>query len=174
MALPGRQQGKAHLKVAEFAAEQLRGDTRIASFSINGWDTHNRQDKSIKPALDRLADTVLGLQSGLGPDVWGKTAVVAMTEFGRTARINGTGGTDHGTGGVMVLAGGAIRGGQVLGKWPGLSEADLYDRRDLMPTSDVRALAAWIMRGLAGLDRAMLEKTVFPGLDMGADPGLLL
>lgn len=174
MALPGPVRGKAHLKVAAFAAQQLRGDTRIASFSINGWDTHNRQDKSIKPALDRLADTVLGLQSGLGPDIWGKTAVVAMTEFGRTARINGTGGTDHGTGGVMLLAGGAVRGGQVLGKWPGLSEVDLYDRRDLMPTSDVRAPAAWIMRGLAGLDRAILEETVFPGLDMGADPGLLL
>ena len=173
MALPAPMRGKAHLKVAEFAAEQLRGDTRIASFSINGWDTHNRQDKAIQPALQRLADTVLGLQAGLGAEIWGKTAIVAMTEFGRTARVNGTGGTDHGTGGVMLLAGGAIRGGKVYGDWPGLAEADLYARRDLMPTNDVRAPAAWIMRGLAGLDRTLLEQAVFPGLDMGRDPGLL-
>ena len=173
MALPAPLRGKAHLKVAEFAAEQLRGDTRIASFSINGWDTHNRQDKAIQPALQRLADTVLGLQAGLGAEIWGKTAIVAMTEFGRTARVNGTGGTDHGTGGVMLLAGGAIRGGKVYGDWPGLAEADLYARRDLMPTNDVRAPAAWIMRGLAGLDRTLLEQAVFPGLDMGRDPGLL-
>lgn len=173
MALPAPMRGKAHLKVAEFAAEQLRGDTRIASFSINGWDTHNRQDKAIQPALQRLADTVLGLQAGLGAEIWGKTAIVAMTEFGRTARVNGTGGTDHGTGGVMLLAGGAIRGGRVYGDWPGLAEADLYARRDLMPTNDVRAPAAWIMRGLAGLDRSLLEQAVFPGLDMGRDPGLL-
>ncbi|WP_370301177.1 DUF1501 domain-containing protein, partial [Pseudooceanicola sp.] len=173
MALPAPMRGKAHLKVAEFAAEQLRGDTRIASFSINGWDTHNRQDKAIQPALQRLADTVLGLQAGLGAEIWGKTAIVAMTEFGRTARVNGTGGTEHGTGGVMLLAGGAIRGGKVYGDWPGLAEADLYARRDLMPTNDVRAPAAWIMRGLAGLDRTLLEQAVFPGLDMGRDPGLL-
>ena len=73
----------------------------------------------------------------------------------------------------MILAGGAIRGGQIYGRWPGLAEADLFDRRDLMPTGDVRAYAAWILRAATGLDRAVLEATVFPGLDMGADPGLL-
>lgn len=168
-----RERGKPHVKVAEFAAEQLQGDTRVASFSINGWDTHRQQQRNLSGALGRLSDTILTLQSGLGPEVWGKTAVVAMTEFGRTVRINGTGGTDHGTGGAMVLAGGAIRGGRVLGEWPGLDEAALYDRRDLMPTGDVRAPAAWLMRGLAGLDRAALEQVVFPGLDMGDDPGWL-
>jgi len=74
----------------------------------------------------------------------------------------------------MVLAGGALRGGQVHGRWPGLAEADLYQRRDLMPTSDVRAQAAWVMRGLFGLSREVLEGTVFPGLDLGEDPGLIL
>ncbi|MEX0338749.1 MAG: DUF1501 domain-containing protein, partial [Arenibacterium sp.] len=125
-------------KIAEFAAAQLRGDTRIVSFSINGWDTHRTQARSIRGALRRLADTILTLQKGVGPNVWGKTAIVAMTEFGRTAAINGTNGTDHGTGGAMVLAGGAIRGGRVYGDWPGLAEADLYARRDLMATGDVR------------------------------------
>ena len=97
-----------------------------------------------------------------------------MTEVGRTARLNGTSGTDHGTGGAMIMAGGAIRGGRVYGDWPGLDEASLFERRDLMPTQDVRAPAAWILRGMAGLDQATLERVVFPGLQMGGDPGLLL
>jgi uncharacterized protein (DUF1501 family) len=105
--------------------------------------------------------------------VWQNTAIVAMTEFGRTARINGTGGTDHGTGGAMVLAGGAIRGGRVLGDWPGLDEASLYQRRDLMATTDMRAPAAWIMRAMTGLDTGVLQDTVFPGLEMGDDPGVM-
>jgi len=174
MSVPSVRRGKAHVKVAEFAAQQLLGDTRVASFSINGWDTHNRQGRSLVPALRRMADTILTLQKGLGATVWQKTAIVAMTEFGRTVRVNGTGGTDHGTGGALVLAGGAIRGGRVYGDWPGLKEADLFNRRDLMPTGDIRASAAWLMRGLTGLDSAALEGQVFPGLQMGNDPGLLL
>ena len=165
--------GRAHLKVAEFAAEQLRGDTRVASFSINGWDTHNRQGRLLGRSLGQFADTVLTLKKGLGDEVWSKTAIDAMTEFGRTVHENGTAGTDHGTGGAMILAGGAIRGGQVLGRWPGLSEADLFERRDLMPTGDVRAPAAWIMRAMTGLDRATLEGVVFPGLDLVDDPGVM-
>ena len=74
----------------------------------------------------------------------------------------------------MVLAGGAIAGGQVHGLWPGLDEAALYDRRDLMPTQDVRGQAAWIMQGLFGLDRSTLEGAIFPGLRMGDNPRLLL
>jgi uncharacterized protein (DUF1501 family) len=170
---PRPSRGAVHLKVAEFAAQRLAADTRVAAFSINGWDTHGQQARGLTAALGRLSETILTLRDGLGAD-WQKTAVVAMTEFGRTVRENGTKGTDHGTGGAMVLAGGAIRGGRVMGVWPGLAEADLYDRRDLMPTGDVRAPAAWLMRGMVGLDRATLERTVFPGLDMGSDPALLL
>lgn len=165
--------GAAHRQIAEFAAQQLRGASRIAAFSINGWDTHKAQRNGLGRALGRLSDTILTLRAKLGTGVWGKTAIVAMTEFGRTVRPNGTGGTDHGTGGLMVLAGGAIRGRQVLGDWPGLAEADLYDRRDLRPTGDVRAHAAWVMHGLTGLDRSVLETVVFPGLSMGQDPGVL-
>ncbi|NVK16016.1 MAG: DUF1501 domain-containing protein [Rhodobacteraceae bacterium] len=166
--------GKAHAEVAAYAAQQLRGGSRIAAFSLNGWDTHQRQANGLKNALGRLSETLLTLQSGLGPEAWGKTAVAAVTEFGRTVRENGTGGTDHGTGGAMLLAGGAIRGGRVLGRWPGLAEADLYDRRDLMPTADVRSPLAWLLHGLTGAGRSGLEGDVFPGLDMGSDPGLLL
>lgn len=162
-----------HIKIAEFASSRLRGDTRIASFSVTGWDTHARQANSLRRGADVLVDTILTLKAGLGP-VWGKTAVLCLTEFGRTARENGSLGTDHGTGGALLYAGGALRGGQVLGTWPGLGESDLYDGRDLLPTRDVRAHAAWVMRGLFGLDIATLEQAIFPGLEMGPNPGLVL
>ncbi|MEO0915332.1 MAG: DUF1501 domain-containing protein, partial [Pseudomonadota bacterium] len=88
-------------------------------------------------------------------------------------RENGNRGTDHGTGGAMVMAGGALKGGKVHGAWPGLRSADLYRDRDLMPTDDVRRYAGWVMRDLFGLERADLERTVFPGVEMGTDPRLL-
>jgi len=160
-------------EIARFAADRLRGDTRIAAYSLSGFDTHARQDRTLPRALEALTENIITLREGLGP-VWDKTAVVAMTEFGRTARANGTGGTDHGTGGVMVMAGGALRGGRVVTDWPGLGEADLYERRDLMPTRDVRAHPGWIMRHLFGLEARVIEQTVFPGLDMGSDPKLIL
>lgn len=157
--------------LVDFAAGRLQGATRIAAFSLSGWDTHRGQRNTIKAPFARLEHTILHLRSALGPDVWGKTLFLAMTEFGRTVRENGTGGTDHGTGGLLVMAGGALKGAAVMGRWPGL--ADLYAGRDLMPTSDVRAWAAWGMRSLYGLDRGVLERAVFPGLDMGDDPRFL-
>jgi len=160
-------------EIARFAAGRLREETRIAAWSVNGFDTHAAQSKRLPRALTDLSDTLLALREALGP-VWEKTAVVAMTEFGRTARANGTGGTDHGTGGAMLFAGGALRGGRVVGDWPGLAEADLYDRRDLMPTRDVRAHAGWMMRQLFGLDTGLIERSVFPGVELGADPKLIL
>ncbi len=165
--------GGGHVRLAEFAAGRLRAETRIAAFSLNGWDTHNYQAGGLARALDQLADTILTLRAALGAPVWGRTAVVCMTEFGRTARQNGTRGTDHGTGGAMLLAGGALARGQVVADWPGLAEADLYDRRDLMPTRDLRAHAGWILRGLFGLSRTEIEGAVFPGAELGPDPGLL-
>ncbi len=157
----------------DFAVSRLQGDTRIAAFSQSGWDTHRNQGRTLNGPLSQLERSVLRLSQGLGPDIWGKTILLAMTEFGRTVAENGTKGTDHGTGGVMLMAGGALKGGRVMGRWPGLAEADLYQRRDLMPTSDVRAWAAWAMHHLYGLDRQVLERAVFPGLDMGDDPGII-
>jgi uncharacterized protein (DUF1501 family) len=164
--------GAYSLRLAEFAANRLRGDARIASFSLGGWDTHAGQAVGLPRALGHLTGAILALKEGLGP-VWGQTAVLCLTEFGRTARENGTRGTDHGTGGAMLFAGGALRGGRVLADWPGLADGALYADRDLMPTRDVRAHAAWVMRGLYGLPRDVLEQAVFPGLDMGSDPGLV-
>ena len=160
--------------VVDFAAARLREETRIAAFSLSGWDTHRGQAGAIRRPLAALERVVLRMKEQLGAKVWGKTAVLAMTEFGRTAAENGSGGTDHGTGGLMIAAGGAIRGGQVMGRWPGLDEAALYDRRDLMPTSDVRDWAAGTRRGLYGLERGLLERSVFPGLIMAEPPGLIL
>lgn len=159
--------------LAAYVAEQLRGPTRIASFSLSGWDTHYRQERAILPALRRLQDAILALRTGLGPD-WTRTTVLAMTEFGRTMRENGTTGTDHGTGGALIMAGGALRGGRMFGGWPGLAESDMYAGRDLMPTRDIRAYAAWAMHDLFGLNASDLARTVFPGLDMGDSPRLLL
>ncbi|KEJ89602.1 DUF1501 domain-containing protein [Sulfitobacter donghicola] len=160
-------------RIAEFAGKRLREETRIAAFSINGWDTHQQQERPLSKALGRLSNAILTLQETVRGPVWNKTTVVAVTEFGRTARINGSGGTDHGTGGLMVLAGGALRGGRVLGDWPGLDEAQLYDRRDLMPTRDVRSVLGWLLHSQFGLPASTLETTVFPGMEMGSDMGLL-
>ena len=159
--------------LANFAARRLNEEARIAAFSLGGWDTHRAQTRGISRALGNLQDAILTLKRELGPR-WDKTAVVAVTEFGRTARENGTRGTDHGTGGAMILAGGAIRGGRVYGEWPGLEEVALYARRDLMPTSDVRSYIAWLMHGLYGLEKSTLGTVVFPGLQLGRDPGLLV
>ncbi|MGH1356770.1 MAG: DUF1501 domain-containing protein [Thalassovita sp.] len=160
-------------QIAQFTGEKLREDARIASFSIGGWDTHRGQAAALGRAAAQLTDALLVLRETLG-ETWSKTGVVAMTEFGRTARENGTKGTDHGTGGAMLLAGGAIRGGRVYGDWPGLRHGDLYKGRDLMPTRDVRSYAAWMMRGLFGLDTSTLETAIFPGMELGPRPGLIL
>ena len=159
--------------LAEFAAERLNAETRIAAFSLGGFDTHRNQKTTLPRALAELEAAILGLQSGLGGN-WQKTVVLAMTEFGRTVAENGSSGSDHGTGSVMMTAGGAVRGGRISGRWPGLSEADLFERRDLMPTDDVRRHAAHVMRGLFGVSGTDIARSVFPGLDMGDDPGLLL
>jgi uncharacterized protein (DUF1501 family) len=156
--------------VAEFAADRLVRRARIAAFSVGGWDTHAHQESLIRAPMLALQSAILRLRQDLGP-VWNTTAVLAMTEFGRTARQNGSGGTDHGTAGAMLMAGGAIVGGKVFGRWPGLR--DLYADRDLMPTEDVRSYAAAAIEGLFGVDRRVLETDVFPGLDMNSVPRIV-
>lgn len=150
--------------MARLAGGMLREDYRIASFSINGWDTHVGQKVQFAKAVNGLAAAITTLKDAMGEDVWRKTVVLAMTEFGRTARENGTNGTDHGTGGLAVLAGGAIPGGKVLGTWPGLADDRLLDRRDLMPTGDVREVAAAMLYRQFGVDPDDLTAKVFPGL----------
>lgn len=155
---------------AKMAASLLKERYRIASFSITGWDTHVQQKSNFANAARNLTDAILTLRDELGPDAWRKTAVVAMTEFGRTVRQNANAGTDHGTGGCCIIAGGAVRGGHVYGKWPGLKDEDLLDNRDLNPTGDVRAVAAALLSKQFGLSASALTGTVFPGLSLEDRP----
>ena len=137
---------------------------RVAALAFDGWDTHANEGG----ATGRLAQLLGGLDSafeeferGLGA-AWKDTAIAVITEFGRTARINGTIGTDHGTGTVAFLAGGAIKGGRVIADWPGLKANQLYDNRDLAPTTDLRAVLKGILADHLGLSSPTLANAVFP------------
>ena len=152
--------------LAKLTAGMLKAKHRIASFSIGGWDTHIGQQNIFKKPLRSLVTVLTTLKEELGPDVWSKTAILAMTEFGRTVRENGSRGTDHGTGGAAILAGGAIKGGQLYGKWPGLKESSLYEDRDLMPTGDVREVAAALLNAQFDISAGKLTNQVFPGLEL--------
>jgi uncharacterized protein (DUF1501 family) len=96
-------------------------------------------------------------------ETWRETVVVLVSEFGRTARLNGNDGTDHGTATVALLAGGALKGGRVIADWPGLKEADLYENRDLLPTTDLRAVLKGLAEEHLRADPLRLEADVFPG-----------
>jgi len=148
--------------VAKLMAEEE--GPRIAALAFDGWDTHANEGGPV----GRLAQLLGGLdgalaefETGLGPR-WRDTAIVVATEFGRTARINGTQGTDHGTGTVALLAGGAIRGGRVIADWPGLKVANLYQGRDLAPTTDLRAILKGLLHDHLGLSERVLAGSVFP------------
>ncbi|MBM3521983.1 MAG: DUF1501 domain-containing protein, partial [Alphaproteobacteria bacterium] len=105
---------------------------------------------------------------------WRRSLIVVATEFGRTAQANGTGGTDHGTASVALLAGGAVAGGRVLGTWPGLAEGKLHQGRDLAPTTDLRAVLKGVLGQHLGVPRDRLDRVIFPGSDdVKAMPGLV-
>ena len=163
--------GVSTREVAALAANLLKGEARIAAFSVYGWDTHFRQANKLTKSLGELSGAIFALKKGLGAD-WQKTAVVAVTEFGRTARFNGTLGTDHGTGGLAILAGGLLanaEGGKVLAtRWPGVAADQLYEGRDLMPTDDVRRYLGWIVASLFDLAPGTVAREVFPGVELGA------
>ncbi len=133
---------------------------RIAMIETGGWDTHAGQRGRLGTQLKALDAMVSALRTGLGA-AWGQTLVLVATEFGRTARINGTGGTDHGTATATMLLGGTVRGGRVIADWPGLTR--LYEDRDLTPTTDLDALVAGAVAGHFGIDPARTMATLFPG-----------
>jgi uncharacterized protein (DUF1501 family) len=134
---------------------------RLAMIETDGWDTHSGQNARLATQLRRLDSLVEALQDGLGP-VWAQTVVLVATEFGRTVAANGTGGTDHGTGAVAMLVGGAVQGGRVLADWPGLAPANLQDGRDLKPTMALDALVAGVCSESFGLDPERLQRVLFP------------
>lgn len=142
-----------------------RDGPRVGGLSFFGWDTHNNEGA----ATGQLANFLGALDGAIGAieremgGAWRETVVALVTEFGRTARINGTDGTDHGTGTVAVLVGGALKGGRVIADWPGLKPANLYEGRDLAPTIDLRAVMKGVLEDHLRLDEQALARTVFPG-----------
>jgi uncharacterized protein (DUF1501 family) len=137
---------------------------QIIALSAEGFDTHANQGAAQGQLANRLAylDALVdGLRQGLG-DSWSETVVVCATEFGRTARVNGTGGTDHGTGSTALLMGGALKAGGIVGDWPTLKANALYEGRDTAPTVDSRALFKGLLRDHMGVDRKALDTLVFP------------
>jgi len=136
---------------------------RIAALEIGGWDTHAAQPTRLAGPLQQLDEGLGELKTTLGP-VWKQTAVLVMTEFGRTVRINGTGGTDHGTATVAFVLGGAVKGGRVVADWPGLGAGRLFEDRDLAPTRDLRAVAKALVTDHLGAPASALS-TIFPGGD---------
>jgi uncharacterized protein (DUF1501 family) len=128
---------------------------------MQGWDTHVNQSHRLNGLLARLAEGVLVLRRALGA-AWGQSVVILASEFGRTAAQNGAGGTDHGTGGVLMLAGGALRGGRIVGDWPGLTGSALFEGRDLLAVTAYEAVFKAILERHMGLSAALIEERVFP------------
>jgi uncharacterized protein (DUF1501 family) len=140
------------------------GGPQVAAVSLDGFDTHANQGASQGQLATRLAylDAVLGgLRDGLGPS-WKDTAVVVVTEFGRTAHVNGTAGTDHGTASTALLLGGALKKGGIVGDWPTLAPAKLFEARDTAPTLDMRGLFKGLLADHLGVERRALDTLVFP------------
>jgi uncharacterized protein (DUF1501 family) len=165
---PGPAQVRAYFaEVAGTAAKFLAqpDGPRVGALALDGWDTHNNEgiaNGRLAQLLGALDGALAAVETNMGP-AWRETVVALITEFGRTARINGTEGTDHGTATVALLAGGALKGGRVIADWPGLNAADLYENRDLKPTTDLRAVIKGLLRDHLRADERALAQNVFPG-----------
>jgi len=151
------------IAMAEGSARLLAADDgpRICALAFEGWDTHAQETQRLKTLLAGLDGALGAFETTLGPK-WQDTAVLVMTEFGRTVAINGTQGTDHGTAAAAFLTGGAVKGGRVIADWPGLKGNQLYQNRDLMPTTDLRAVAKGLMTSLYDISAQALADKVFP------------
>jgi uncharacterized protein (DUF1501 family) len=166
-ARPAPANNARYAEIVRAAAGFLRQDDgpKVAVFDTTGWDTHANEGG----AQGQLAGRLTALDSGLatlkqelGP-AWSETAVLLVTEFGRTAAINGTRGTDHGTATAAFLIGGAVAGGRVIAEWPGLAARALYQGRDLAPTLDLRAVLKGLLADHLSVPSRALEDSVFPG-----------
>jgi uncharacterized protein (DUF1501 family) len=149
---------------------------RVGALALDGWDTHFNEGIAqgrLSQLLGSLDAALAAIKSNMG-SAWRETVVALATEFGRTARINGTAGTDHGTATVALLVGGALKGGRVIADWPGLKAVDLYQGRDLKPTTDLRAVLKGVLKDHLRADERALAQNIFPGSD-GVKPmaGLL-
>jgi uncharacterized protein (DUF1501 family) len=159
------QQGRdaAHTLGASLAGFMREpGGPTVAAISLDGFDSHANQAGLLTTRLAYLDAVLDGVHQGLGPD-WKDTVVVVATEFGRTARANGTAGTDHGTASTALLLGGALKPGGIVGDWPTLKQQALFENRDVAPTLDMRSLFKGLLAEHMGVERAQLDKAVFPG-----------
>jgi uncharacterized protein (DUF1501 family) len=138
---------------------------RVAALAFEGWDTHAGEIGRLSHLLVGLDKAIAAFETELGA-AWKDTAILVATEFGRTAHVNGTDGTDHGTGTTAFLVGGAIKGGRVIADWPGLKTAQLRDGRDLAATTDLRAIVKGVAVDLLGASPALMTRDVFPGSDL--------
>lgn len=135
-------------------------NTQFAMLEMGGWDTHNAQNNRLSRQFLSLDSGLAELKLALG-ETWQDTVVLVSTEFGRTVAVNGTGGTDHGTASALFILGGGVKGKRVLGDWPGLANEQLYEQRDLRPTSDIRSWMGAVLQQHCGLTAAQV-KSVFP------------
>jgi len=138
---------------------------RIGALAFNGWDTHideGADSGRLATLLGALDGALAAVEKNMG-EAWRETVVAVVTEFGRTARINGTNGTDHGTGTIAILAGGALKGGRVIADWPGLKNASLHEGRDLAATTDLRAVLKGLLKDHLRVTDQALAASVFPG-----------
>lgn len=156
--------GRFGLPQAMAAAAKLmtsEAGMRIGFVEDSGWDTHRAQAPTLQRKFAELDAGLKAARDGFGA-AWARTVVVVVTEFGRTVAVNGTAGTDHGTGGLALVAGGGVRGGRMLGDWPGLASAQLNEGRDLLATTDLRALFKGVIGAHLQVPEAAIETTVFP------------
>lgn len=154
----------AFARMARNMARVLRANPRfsLAFVDLGGVDTHANQQTLLERALTGLSEGIVAMRAELGDSEWRKTRVLVCSEFGRTVRENGTGGTDHGHGGLMLLAGGAVPGGRMLGSFHGLDDAQLNEKRDLPVSLDWRDVLASTMKDCFAMDDAALNR-IFPG-----------
>lgn len=161
---PGAAQGRDAAKtLGESLAGFMRepGGPTVAAISLDGFDSHANQAGLLNGRLAYLDAVLDGVHQGLGPE-WKNTVVLVATEFGRTARANGTGGTDHGTGSTALILGGALKPGGIVGDWPTLKQNALFENRDVNPTLDMRGLFKGVLAEHMGVDKAALDATIFP------------
>jgi uncharacterized protein (DUF1501 family) len=166
VARPAAANNARYAEVVRAAAGFLRQEDgpRVAVFDTTGWDTHANEGAAEGQLAGRLVTldaSLATLKQELGA-AWRDTAVLLVTEFGRTAAINGTRGTDHGTATVGLLVGGAVAGGRVIANWPGLSARNLYQGRDLAPTLDLRSVLKGVLAEHLQVPPHALEQVVFP------------
>jgi uncharacterized protein (DUF1501 family) len=167
---PGPAQVRAYFSDAAGNAAKFLAQPdgpRVGALALDGWDTHFNEGIAqgrLSQLLGSLDDALAAIKTNMGP-AWRETVVALATEFGRTARINGTDGTDHGTATAALLVGGALKGGRVIADWPGLKPAALYQNRDLAPTTDLRAVLKGVLKDHLRADERTLAQNVFPGSD---------